>query len=55
VDWVTAVKMVAEKSGIEVVETQSRRVDQDEREPLWRSTAWRRTTFAACSGKTTRS
>jgi len=36
VDWPTAVKMVAEKSGIEVVETQSRRADQkDEREPLW--------------------
>ena len=36
VDWPTAVKMVAEKSGIEVVETQSRRVDQkDDRDPLW--------------------
>ena len=36
VDWPTAVKMVAEKSGIEVVETQSRRADQkDERDPLW--------------------
>ena len=36
VDWPTAVKMVAEKSGIEVVETQSRRADQkDDREPLW--------------------
>jgi DNA primase len=36
VDWPTAVKMVAEKSGIEVVETQSRRPDQkDDREPLW--------------------
>src|SRR5258705_10795924 len=36
VDWPTGVKMVAEKSGIEVVETQSRRVDQkDERDPLW--------------------
>jgi DNA primase len=36
VDWPTAVKMVAEKSGIEVVETQSRRAEQkDEREPLW--------------------
>ena len=36
VDWPTAVRMVAEKSGIEVVETQSRRADQkDERDPLW--------------------
>jgi DNA primase len=36
VDWPTAVKIVAEKSGIEVVETQSRRADQkDERDPLW--------------------
>ena len=36
VDWPTAVKMVAEKSGIEVVETQSRRADEkDSREPMW--------------------
>ena len=36
VDWPTAVRMVAEKSGIEIVETQSRRVDQkDDRDPLW--------------------
>ena len=36
VDWPTAVKMVAEKSGIEVVETQSRHTDEkDTREPLW--------------------
>jgi DNA primase len=36
VDWPTAVKMVAEKSGIEVVETASRRTDEkDAREPLW--------------------
>jgi DNA primase len=36
VDWPTAVKMVAEKSGIEVVETQSRRPEQkDDRDPLW--------------------
>ena len=36
VDWPTAVKMVAEKSGIEVVETQSRRTDEkDSREPMW--------------------
>ena len=36
VDWPTAVKMVAEKSGIEVVETQSRRTEErDSREPLW--------------------
>jgi DNA primase len=36
VDWPSAVRMVAEKSGIEVVETQSRRADQkDDRDPLW--------------------
>ena len=36
VDWPTAVKMVAEKSGIEVVETQSRNTgEKDSREPLW--------------------
>jgi DNA primase len=36
VDWPTAVRMVAEKSGIEVVETQSRRAEQkDDREPIW--------------------
>ena len=36
VDWPTAVKMVAEKSGIEVVETTSGRSDEkDTREPLW--------------------
>jgi len=36
VDWPTAVKMVAEKSGIEVVETSSRRSEEkDEREPFW--------------------
>jgi DNA primase len=36
VDWPTAVKMVAEKSGIEVVETTSRRSEEkDEREPFW--------------------
>ena len=36
VDWPTAVKMVAEKSGIEVVETQARRPEEkDAREPLW--------------------
>ncbi|CAN5345020.1 hypothetical protein BH09GEM1_BH09GEM1_04070 [soil metagenome] len=36
VDWPTAVKMVAEKSGIEVIETQSRRPEEkDSREPLW--------------------
>jgi len=36
VDWPTAVRMVAEKSGIEVVETQSRRSEQkDDRDPLW--------------------
>jgi len=36
VDWPTAVRMVAEKSGIEIVETQRGRPDQkDERDPLW--------------------
>lgn len=36
VDWPTAVKMVAEKSGIEIVETSSRRTDEkDDREPFW--------------------
>jgi DNA primase len=37
VDWPTAVKMVAEKSGIEVVETSSRRnpEEKDDREPYW--------------------
>ncbi|MDB4882600.1 MAG: primase [Gemmatimonadetes bacterium] len=36
VDWPSAVRMVAEKSGIEVVETQTRRADQkDDRDPLW--------------------
>jgi DNA primase len=37
VDWPTAVKMVAEKSGIEVVETNTRRSaeEKDDREPFW--------------------
>ena len=37
VDWPTAVRMVAEKSGVEVVETQSRRgpEEKDDREPFW--------------------
>ena len=37
VDWPTAVKMVAEKSGIEIVETSSRQAtdEKDKREPLW--------------------
>ena len=36
IDWPTAVRMVAEKSGIDVVETSSRRTDEkDTREPLW--------------------
>jgi DNA primase len=37
VDWPTAVRMVAEKSGIEVVETQARRgaEEKDDREPFW--------------------
>jgi DNA primase len=35
-DWPSAVKLVGEKSGIEVVETSSRRTDEkDSREPLW--------------------
>jgi DNA primase len=37
VDWPTAVRMVADKSGIEVVETESRRTpeEKDERVPFW--------------------
>jgi DNA primase len=35
VEWPTAVKMVGEKSGIEVREVQSRREGPDPREPLW--------------------
>ena len=36
VDWPTAVRMVAEKSGIEVVETAARRTEEkDSREPFW--------------------
>ena len=37
VDWPTAVRMVAEKSGVDVVETQSRRgpEEKDDREPFW--------------------
>jgi DNA primase len=35
VDWPAAVKMVGEKSGIEVREVQSRREGPDPREPLW--------------------
>jgi DNA primase len=35
VDWPVAVKMVGEKSGIEVREIQSRREGPDPREPLW--------------------
>jgi DNA primase len=36
VDWPTSVKMVAEKSGIEVIETNTRRSEEtDPREPLW--------------------
>ncbi len=37
VDWPTAVRMVAEKSGIDVVETRSRRdpEEKDDREPFW--------------------
>jgi DNA primase len=40
VDWPTSVRMVAEKSGIEVVETENRRTDEkDTREPLWEANA----------------
>jgi DNA primase len=35
VDWPAAVKMVGEKSGIEVRDVQSRREGPDPREPLW--------------------
>lgn len=36
VDWPTSVKMVAEKSGIEVQETHSRHAEEkDSREPMW--------------------
>ncbi|MEO7711509.1 MAG: DNA primase [Gemmatimonadaceae bacterium] len=37
VDWPTAVRMVAQKSGIELVETQSRHNadERDDREPFW--------------------
>ena len=35
VDWPAAVKMVGEKSGIEVREVQTRREGPDPREPLW--------------------
>ncbi len=36
IDWPAAVRMVAEKSGIEVVETNARHSDEkDTREPLW--------------------
>ncbi|MEP6620339.1 MAG: DNA primase [bacterium] len=36
IDWPTSVRMVAEKSGIDVVETNSRRPEEkDTREPLW--------------------
>jgi DNA primase len=35
VEWPTAVKMVGEKSGIEVREVQTRREGPDPREPLW--------------------
>lgn len=39
VDWPTAVRMVAEKSGIELHETSSRREGPDPREPLWEANA----------------
>ncbi len=39
VDWPTAVRMVAEKSGIELHETKVRREGPDPREPLWEANA----------------
>ena len=39
VDWPTAVRMVAEKSGIELHETTSRREGPDPRAPLWEANA----------------
>jgi len=39
VDWPTAVRIVAEKSGIELHETRSRREGPDLREPLWEANA----------------
>lgn len=39
VDWPTAVRMVAEKSGIELHETSTRREGPDPREPLWEANA----------------
>jgi DNA primase len=39
VEWPEAVKMVGEKSGIEVVDTRTRREGPDPREPLWETQA----------------
>ena len=39
VDWPTSVRMVAEKSGIELHEVQKRREGPDPREPLWEANA----------------
>jgi len=39
VDWPTAVRMVAEKSGIELRESRARREGPDPREPLWEANA----------------
>ena len=39
VDWPTAVRMVAEKSGIELHETKAKREGPDPREPLWEANA----------------
>lgn len=39
VDWPTAVRMVAEKSGIELHEVTTRRAGPDPREPLWEANA----------------
>jgi DNA primase len=39
VDWPTAVRMVAEKSGMELREVSSRREGPDPREPLWEANA----------------
>jgi DNA primase len=39
IDWPTAVKMVGEKSGVEVIDTKTRHDGPDPREPLWETQA----------------
>jgi DNA primase len=46
-DWPAAVRMIAEKTGIEVVETRTRAEERDEREPLWEANAAAAEWFAA--------